>query len=202
MNDSDLKTMLFLATTFMACFVTISSSRVNIEVFLVLRFGNWWVRHFDWKTSGPPLFITCIAGFVINTSDTQSLITQNVSSLLCKDWKDIRCPPTYHSKWQCELFSHHRWQQNTTAGTRVRKPKGIGADSCKGMLNINWRWQQNVAFKNENLRPVLKFGLWRGNMVSNLLTFGHWKVGFSLFLILNRAFSHFMYLTFCQFRKR
>ena len=40
MNDSDLKTMLFLATTFVACFVTISSSRVNIEVFLVLRFGN------------------------------------------------------------------------------------------------------------------------------------------------------------------
>ena len=105
MNYSDLKTMLFLATTFVACFVTISSSRVNIEVFLVLRFGNWWVRHFDWKTSGPPLFITRIAGFVINTSDTQSLITQNVSSLLCKDWKDVRSPPCFHSKWQCKLFS-------------------------------------------------------------------------------------------------
>ena len=117
MNDSDLKTMLFLATTLMACFVTISSSRVNIEVFLVLRFGNWWVRHFDWKTSGPPLFITCIAGFVINTSDTQSLITQNVSSLLCKDWKDVRCPPSFHSKWQCELFSqltakYYCWNQS------------------------------------------------------------------------------------------
>ena len=39
-------------------------------------------------------------------------------------------------------------------------------------------------------------------MVSDLLTFGHWKVVFSLFLILHRAFSHFMYLTFCQFCKR
>ena len=39
-------------------------------------------------------------------------------------------------------------------------------------------------------------------MVSDLLTFGHWKVVFSLFLILHRAFSHFMYLMFCQFRKR
>ena len=39
-------------------------------------------------------------------------------------------------------------------------------------------------------------------MVSNLLTFGHWKVVFSLFLILNRAFLHFMYFTFYQFRKR
>ena len=29
----------------------------------------------------------------------------------------------------------------------------------------------------------------RGNVVSNLLTFGHWKVVFSLFLILYRAFS-------------
>ena len=45
-------------------------------------------------------------------------------------------------------------------------------------------------------------GLWRGNMVRNLLTFGHWEVVFSLFLILYRAFSHFMYPTFCQFRKR
>ena len=42
--------------------------------------------------------------------------------------------------------------------------------------------------QNENLRPVLKSGLWRGNVVRNLLTFGHWKVFFSfyigLFLIL------------------
>ena len=39
-------------------------------------------------------------------------------------------------------------------------------------------------------------------MVSILLTFARWKVVFSLFLILHRAFSHFMCLTFCQFRKR
>ena len=44
--------------------------------------------------------------------------------------------------------------------------------------------------------------LWRGNVVGDLLTFGHWKVVFSLFLILHRAFSHFVNLTFCQFRKR
>jgi len=56
--------------------------------------------------------------------------------------------------------------------------------------------------QNENLRPVLTLGLWRGNVVSNLLTFGHWKVVFLLFLILYRAFSHFMYLTFCQFCNR
>ena len=56
--------------------------------------------------------------------------------------------------------------------------------------------------KKKSLRPVLISALWRGNVVSNLLTFGHWKVVFSLFLILHRAFSHFMYLTFCQFRKR
>ena len=56
--------------------------------------------------------------------------------------------------------------------------------------------------RNQNLRPVLKSGLQRGNVVSNLLTFGHWNVVFLLFLILHRAFSHFMYLTFCQFRKR
>ena len=46
--------------------------------------------------------------------------------------------------------------------------------------------------RNENLRPVLKSGLRRGNVVSNLLAFGHWKVVFSLFLILFRAFSHFI----------
>ena len=56
--------------------------------------------------------------------------------------------------------------------------------------------------QNENLRPVLTLGLWRGYVVRNSLTFGHWKVVFSLFLILYRAFSHFMYPTFCQFRKR
>jgi len=39
-------------------------------------------------------------------------------------------------------------------------------------------------------------------VVSILLTFCNWKVVFSLFLILHRAFSHFMYLTFCQFRNR
>ena len=36
--------------------------------------------------------------------------------------------------------------------------------------------------RNENLRPVLKSGLWRGNMVRNLLTSGHRKVVFWLFL--------------------
>ena len=56
--------------------------------------------------------------------------------------------------------------------------------------------------RNKNLRPVLILALWRGNVVSDLLTFGHWKVVFSLFLILHRAFSHFMYLTFCQLCKR
>ena len=56
--------------------------------------------------------------------------------------------------------------------------------------------------RNKNLRPVLILALWRGNVVSNLLPFGHCKVVFSLFLILHRAFSHFMYLTFCRFRKR
>ena len=40
------------------------------------------------------------------------------------------------------------------------------------------------AARNDNLRPVLKSGLLRGNAVSNLLTFGHWKVVFSLFPIL------------------
>ena len=39
-------------------------------------------------------------------------------------------------------------------------------------------------------------------LVNNLHTFCHWKVVFSLILILYRAFSHFMYLTFCQFCKR
>ena len=39
-------------------------------------------------------------------------------------------------------------------------------------------------------------------LVNNLHTFCHWKVVFSLILILHRAFSHFMYLTFCQFCKR
>ena len=43
--------------------------------------------------------------------------------------------------------------------------------------------------QNENLRPVLTLGLWRGYVVRNSLTFGHWKVVFSLFLILYRAFS-------------
>ena len=43
--------------------------------------------------------------------------------------------------------------------------------------------------RKENLRPVLKPGLWRCNMLSNLLTLGHRKVVFSLFLILYRAFS-------------
>ena len=50
--------------------------------------------------------------------------------------------------------------------------------------------------QNENLRPVLTLGLWRGYVVRNSLTFGHWKVVFSLFLILHRAFSHFMYLQY------
>ena len=56
--------------------------------------------------------------------------------------------------------------------------------------------------QNKNLRPVVKFRLWRGYVVRNSLTFGHWKVVFSIFLILYRAFSHFMYLTYCHFRKR
>ena len=62
--------------------------------------------------------------------------------------------------------------------------------------------QKSHLARNKNLRPVLILALWRGNVVSNLLTFGHWKVVFSPFLILYRAFSHFMYLTFCQFCKR
>ena len=56
--------------------------------------------------------------------------------------------------------------------------------------------------QNENLRPVLTLGLWRGYVVRNSLTFGHWKVVFSLFLILYRAFPHFMYLRKFKFRKR
>ena len=55
--------------------------------------------------------------------------------------------------------------------------------------------------RNENLRPVLKLSLWRGNMVRNLLTVGHWKVVFLLFLILYRAFSHFLYLRKFNFPK-
>ena len=54
--------------------------------------------------------------------------------------------------------------------------------------------KRHSSARNENLRPVLKSGLWCGNMVKNLLTFGHLKVVFSLFLISYRAFSHFMYL--------
>ena len=53
---------------------------------------------------------------------------------------------------------------------------------------------------NKNLRPVLISALWRGNVVSNLLTFGHWKVVFSLFLILYRAFPHLMYLRKFKFQ--
>ena len=40
------------------------------------------------------------------------------------------------------------------------------------------------------------------DVVGNLLTFGHWKVVFLLFLILHRAFPHFMYLRKFKFRKR
>ena len=54
---------------------------------------------------------------------------------------------------------------------------------------------------NKNLRPVLKFRLWRGYVVRNSLTFGYWKVVFSLFLILYRAFSHFMYMSNSSFAK-
>ena len=56
--------------------------------------------------------------------------------------------------------------------------------------------------RNENLRPVLKSGLWLVIVVSNLLTFDHWKVIFSLFLTLYRAFSHFTYLWKFKFGKR
>ena len=58
-----------------------------------------------------------------------------------------------------------------------------------------WKWlfltlkTGTSGARNENLRPVLKFRLWRGYVVRNSLTFGYWKVVFSLFLILYRAFS-------------
>ena len=60
------------------------------------------------------------------------------------------------------------------------------------------RKSEKTTFQLPKVRP----GLWRGNVVGNLLTFARWKVVFLLFLILCRAFSHFMYLTFCQFHKR
>ena len=56
--------------------------------------------------------------------------------------------------------------------------------------------------RNESLRPALKSGLWRGNVVGNLLTFGHLKVLFSLFLILEGAFPQFMYPRKFMFCKR
>ena len=56
--------------------------------------------------------------------------------------------------------------------------------------------------RSENLRPVLESGLWRGNVVSDLLTSEHCKVVFSPFLILYTVFSHFMYLRKFKFRKR
>ena len=71
-----------------------------------------------------------------------------------------------------------------------------------------WKWHfltlktGSSGAQNENLRPVLKSGLWHGKLVSNLLTFGHWEVVFSLFLILYRAFPHFMYLRKFKFHKR
>ena len=59
---------------------------------------------------------------------------------------------------------------------------------------ITYHVTTSQSLYHKNLRPVLILALWRGNVVSNLLTFGHWKVVFSLFLILHWAFSHFMYL--------
>ena len=45
--------------------------------------------------------------------------------------------------------------------------------------------------RSENLRPVLKSGLWRGNVVSNLLTSGHCKVVFSPFFDFMYGFFSF-----------
>ena len=76
---------------------------------------------------------------------------------------------------------------------------GVGKSSKSGFLTLK---RGTSCALNKNLRPVLISALWRGNVVGNLLNFGHWKVFFSLFLILHRAFPHSIYLKFCQFCKR
>ena len=51
---------------------------------------------------------------------------------------------------------------------------------CEGFSSLQKRHFRCPKRKSETCSEIR---LWRGNMVSHLLTFGHWKVVFSLFLI-------------------
>ena len=120
-------------------------------------------------------------------------------------WEKARKPLSNSRKWANFLPRNHV----TDAISEQVSDFRFGHQKCPF-----WEWEKATftAFPhsrkgtssawNENLRPVLKSGLWRGNLVSNLLTFGHWEVVFSLFLILFRAFSHFIYLRKFKFRKK
>ena len=121
------------------------------------------------------------------------------------EWEKAREPLSNGRKWANHLPCYHV----TELISEQVSDFSFGHQKCPF-----WEWEKATftAFphfrkvtsgaRNKNLRPVLILALWRGNVVSNLLTFGHWKVVFSLFLILHRAFSHFMCVTFCQFCER
>ena len=107
-------------------------------------------------------------------------------------WEKARKPLSNGRKWANYLPRYHVTE---LISEQV-------SDFCFGHQKCPfWEWEKATftAFPhfrkvtsgapNKNLRPVLKFRLWRGYVVRNSLTFGYWKVVFSLFLILYRAFS-------------
>ena len=121
---------------------------------------------------------------------------------LLQSWQNVR-----YIKWEKALCKIRKSEKTTFQSPKVSRllttlPRHR-ADFRTGLrfsfqapevTFLKWGKAVKVAFshsqnghfwcRNENLRPVLKSGLWFGNVVSNMLTFGHWKVVFSLFLIL------------------
>ena len=101
-------------------------------------------------------------------------------------WEKARKPLSNSRKWANFLPRNHVTDGISEQVSDFR----FGHQKCPF-----WEWEKATftAFPhfrkvtsgapNKNLRPVLKFRLWRGYVVRNSLTFGHWKVVFSLFLI-------------------
>ena len=104
----------------------------------------------------------------------------------------------------CIWNGFFNWFQSSRSQIFVLGTRSAHFESEKKLLSLPFFYfrKGTSGTRNENLRPVLKSGLWRCNVESNLLTFGYWKVVFSVFLILYRAFSHFVHLRKFRIRKR
>ena len=101
----------------------------------------------------------------------------NLNLLRYINWEKARKPLSDGRKWADFLPCYHVTDLISEQVSLFR----LGHQKCPF-----WEWEKATftAFphfrkgtsgaRNENPVPVLKSGLWHGNMVRNLFTFGHW----------------------------